>query len=317
MKLNSINSIFAKSVAVLAACAAMNASAGTAPAPKAPAPVAPPSSGSLFDSIGADINAGYDSRYYFRGLWFADNIITTAINLSIPLIGGGQEDGSSLTWGLGAAYIATIETPFNVAATNARTTNGFDYSEFDLYTSLNYNVGWAKFGLQYQYYGYPDSYSGSTNGVNNVATDPEFGIKGAGEVGMTVAVPLGAANIYAGAYHDFQVSGQYFQLGADYNFAVNDWLTIVPAFQTGYGINYYTGNASASTRSALTQWNGSPVGPKSGLTHMLFSISAPVKITKSATFTPYVALNNGLRTRTGLNTTQNEVFWGAKVTVTF
>ena len=57
MKLNRINSIMAKSVATLAACAALNATAGTAPAPKNPAPVAPEPT-SLFDSIGATLDLG-------------------------------------------------------------------------------------------------------------------------------------------------------------------------------------------------------------------------------------------------------------------
>jgi hypothetical protein len=307
MKLNRINSIMAKSVATIAACAALNATAGTAPAPKNPAPVEPAPT-ALFDSIGATLDVAYDSRYYFRGLWFADNIITTALNLSIPLT-------DKLSIGLGGAYISTIETPFN----NPPTLNpsSFDYSEFDLLTSINYNAGWAKFGVQYQYYGYPDSYSGSNNGLNNVATDPEFGIKGAGEVGVTAVIPIGNGNIYTGYYHDFQISGHYFQLGADYTFAVTDWLSIVPSFQTGYGIDYYTGNNAAFTRSALVRWNGQPLGPTSGFTHMTFSVATPVKLTKMATLTPYVALNNSLRLRSGLNATQNEVYWGVKLSLAF
>ncbi|MFM7604149.1 MAG: hypothetical protein ACKO8Z_02990, partial [Prosthecobacter sp.] len=126
MKLNRLNSIMAKSVATLAACAALNATAGTAPAPKNPAPVEPAPS-ALFGSIGATLDAAYDSRYYFRGLWFADNITTTALNLSIPVT-------EKLTWGLGAAYVTSMQTPFEVAG--VASDNGFDYSEYDLYTSL-------------------------------------------------------------------------------------------------------------------------------------------------------------------------------------
>jgi hypothetical protein len=39
----------------------------------------------------------------------------------------------------------------------------------------------------------------------------------------------------------FTIGGQYFQAAVDYTYAVNDWLSIVPAVQAGYGINYYTG----------------------------------------------------------------------------
>jgi len=306
MKLTSITSIMAKSVATIAAFAALNASAGTpAPAPKNPAPPVEPAPSSLFDTIGATLDAAYDSRYYFRGLWFADNIITTTLNVSVPLT-------DSLTWGAGAAYISTVDTPTNAAGALP---GSFDYSEIDVFTSLSYNAGWAKFGVQYQYYFYPDSYGGSTSLGHNFAGDPEFGIKGAGELGLTAAIPLGAANLYFGYYYDFAVGGSYFQAGADYTLAINDWLSIVPAIQTGYGIDYYTGNGSALVNNV-----GLPLGtaPTSGFTHLLASLSAPMKIAKSCTFTPYVAWNHSFGLRTALNaTTHNEVFWGAKFSVAF
>jgi hypothetical protein len=320
MKLNRLNSIMAKSVATLAVCTALNATAGTAPAPKNPAPVEPAPT-ALFDSIGATLDVAYDSRYYFRGLWFADNIVTTALNLSIPVT-------DKLTWGVGAAYISTFDTPFVPAATAplGSADKGFDYSELDLFTSLNYNAGWAKFGVQYQYYYYPDSYAGSSpygvgpgglgTGGPNAGNDPEFGISGAHELGFTMAIPLGAANVYLGYYYDFQVGGSYFQAGADYTFAVTDWLSIVPSLQTGYGIDYYTGHQS----TVLTHLNGqAPFNANtSGFTHLLVSVAAPVKLTKSATFTPYVAWNHSLDLRSSLNLTQhNEVFWGARLSVAF
>ncbi|MFO1486781.1 MAG: hypothetical protein U1F71_25705 [Verrucomicrobiaceae bacterium] len=303
-----MTSIAAKSVAVLAACAALNAQAGTAPA-KGPAPVEPEPS-ALFDSVGASLSAAYDSRYYFRGLWFADNIITTALNLSIPLIGGSGEDGAgALTWGLGAAYIATYQTPFGNPSSNT----AFDYSEYDLYTSLSYDVGFATLGIQYQYYGYPDTYSGSFAGVSNAPGDAELGLTGAHEVGFTVTIPVGAANLYAGYYYDLTVNGQYFQLAADYTIGVNDWFSIVPAVQVGYGIDYYTGTRGptfAAVSPGTTQ--------SSGFTHALVSISTPIQLTKIATLTPYVAWNFGFQTRNYMNATHdNEIFGGVKLSVNF
>lgn len=291
---------------LLALSAASTALAGTsAPAPKNPAAPVESAPSALFDSIGATLDAGYDSRYYYRGLWFADNIVWSSLNLSVPLT-------EKLSLGLGATYISTVQTPFG----NPKNSSGFDYSEIDALASLNYNAGWAKFGVQYLHYFYPDTYSGSfPPGGANGGTDPEFGIKGAGEVGFTVAVPLGAANLYGGYYYDFRVGGSYFQLGADYTWAVNDWLSIVPAVQTGYGIDYYTGNGSALTNNV-----GLPLAnaPRSGFTHLLASISAPMKLTKIATFTPYVAWNHSFDTRSALNfTTHNEVFWGAKLSLAF
>ena len=310
MKLTSINSIIAKSVAILALGSALNATAGTAPAPKAPAPVEPEAA-----SIGAELSAAFDSRYYFRGLWFADNIVSTFLNVSVPLIGGSGEDGAgSLTWGAGAGYISSVETPSG----NPINRKSFDYSEIDVYTSLSYDAGFATFGMQYQYYFYPDSYAGSNLGGAvgaNVPGDSEFGIFGNSELGFTVAKSIGGLNLGLGYYYDLTIGGSYGQFSADYSIAVTDWLSIVPAFQLGYGNDYYTGNRSG----VLGQIN-QPLDTRfrtSGLTHMLFSIAAPMQITKSATFTPYVALNSSQALRASLNTARNEIFWGAKIAVSF
>jgi hypothetical protein len=316
MKPKSMTSFIAKSVTVLAACAALNASAGTSAPVKNPVPVEE-KSGSLFESIGATFDAGYDSRYYFRGLWFADNIMWTALNISVPIT-------DKLTWGIGGAYINSAGTPFpnngSTGAVGQYSKQGFQYSEVDAITNLAYDAGWAKFGMQYQYYFYPDNYGGAFNGTPNALNDPEFALKGAGELGWTVAVPIKGFNIYAGYYYDFRISGQYISLGADYTFAVTDWLSIVPSVNTGFGIDYYTGNGSGSIPG------GGVVGNKgqsmqnaatSGFTHVLYTLAVPVKLTKSVTWTSYVALNHGEKLRTQLNATQNELYWGTKLSFAF
>lgn len=304
MKPNRMTSIIAKSVAVLAACAALNASAGTAPA-KAPVPPPEPEPGALFDSIGATLSVGYDSRYYFRGLWFSDNIITSALNLAIPLIGGSSEDAGSLTLNLGAAYVATFESP-QTGVTN----NAFDYSEFDLVAGLSYDAGFGIFGIQYQYYGYPDSFSGSVNGVGFSGGDPELGINGANEVGITALFPIGSLNLSFGYFYDLTIGGSYAQAAVDYTIPVTDWLSIVPAVQTGYGNDYYTGTRGTAFAGVQTQ--------SSGFTHLLASISTPIKLTKIATLTPYVAWNFAFQTRNYMNATHdNEIFGGVKLSVAF
>ncbi len=306
MKPKSMTSFIAKSVTVLAACAALNASAGTSAPVKNPVPVEE-KSGALFESIGATFDAGYDSRYYFRGLWFADNIMWTALNISVPIT-------DKLTWGIGGAYINTAGTPARGSK------SGFQYSEVDAITNLSYDAGWAKFGMQYQYYFYPDNYSGSFGGLSNATNDPEFALKGAGELGWTVAVPIKGFNIYAGYYYDLRISGSYISLGADYTFAVTDWLSIVPSVNTGFGIDYYTGNGGASVPgNAFTGNKGQSMdqGPTSGFTHVLYTLAVPVKLTKSVTWTSYVAMNHGERLRTQLNTTQNEIYWGTKLSFAF
>jgi len=56
----------------------------------------------------------------------------------------------------------------------------------------------------------------------------------------------------------------------------------------------------------------------SGFTHTLFSLAAPIKLTKSATLTPYAAWNFAWQTRNYMNATHdNEIFGGVKLSLAF
>ncbi len=286
MKLKSMTSVITKSALVLAACASLNSFAGTsAPSGKA---VLPPvvEDGALFDTIGATLEVGYDSRYYFRGLWFADNTTWSGLSLSVPLT-------EQLSLGFGALYTSTVDTP-------AAGANDFDYSELDLSTSLTYDAGFAKLGLVYTHYEFFDGFSGSNAGVRNAGG--ELNVGGVEEVGATIATSVGPVNLYGGFYYDFTIGASYAEIGADAPIAINSWLSLVPAVKMGYGFtNYYT--------VLGTQ--------QSGLTHVIPSLSAPIKLTKSATLTPYVAYNISLDARHTNNAQDSEFFGGVKLGVTF
>lgn len=296
--MKSMTSVITKSALVLAACASMNAFAG--PSAKAPAPAPEPENNALFDTLGATLEVGYDSRYYFRGLWFADNTVWTGLNISIPLT-------EQLSLGLGALYTTTVET---TTTNNTLLNNGvgdFDYSELDLSASLTYDAGFAKFGLVYTHYEFFDTFSGSSSagglGYNSNGVD-EGALTGADEVGLTVATSVGPVNLYGGYFYDFRIGGQYFEVGADLPIEITPWLSIVPAVKTGYALNYYTDGVNAASTP-------------SGFSHVIPSVSAPIKLTKTATLTPYVAYNISLGARHTLNTQDSEFFGGVKLGVTF
>ena len=284
MKLKSMTSVITKSAIVLAACASMNAFAGTSAPAKGVTPTVE-EGGALFDTLGATLEVGYDSRYYFRGLWFADNTTWAGVSLSVPLT-------EKLSLGFGALYTSTVDT-------TAAGANDFDYSELDLSTSLTYDAGFAKLGLVYTHYEFFDGFSGSNAGVRNGAG--ELNVGGVEEVGATIATSVGPVNLYGGFYYDFTIGASYAEVGADAPIAINSWLSLVPAVKAGYGFtNYYTFG-----------------GHQSGLTHVIPSLSAPIKLTKTATLTPYVAYNISLDTRHLNNTQDSEFFGGVKLGVTF
>ena len=284
MKLKSMTSVITKSAIVLAACASMNAFAGTSAPAKGVTPTVE-EGGALFDTLGATLEVGYDSRYYFRGLWFADNTTWAGVSLSVPLT-------EKLSLGFGALYTSTVDT-------TAAGANDFDYSELDLSTSLTYDAGFAKLGLVYTHYEFFDGFSGSNAGVRNGGG--ELNVGGVEEVGATIATSVGPVNLYGGFYYDFTIGASYAEIGADAPIAINSWLSLVPAVKAGYGFtNYYTFG-----------------GHQSGLTHVIPSLSAPIKLTKTATLTPYVAYNISLDTRHLNNTQDSEFFGGVKLGVTF
>ncbi len=233
-------------------------------------------------SVTATADISFDSRYYFRGLWFADNILTTTINVTVPL-------ADKLTLGLGGSYIKDMATPYG---------GSFDYQERDLFGSLTYDAGFAKFGLVYTQYGFPKGFSGSLDG-KFIGTG-ESNVNGAEEVGFTVSAPVGAVNASAGAYYDLRIGASYFQLGFDTSVELTSMISIVPAIAAGYGLgDYYTGGTSTG-----------------GFTHLIPSLSAPIKLSKSATLTPYAAYNISGDQRRG-NSTNSEAFGGVKVSVSF
>ena len=292
MKLKSMTSVITKSALVLAACASLNAFAGSPAPSKAVAPVVE-EPGALFDTVGATLEVGYDTRYYFRGLWFADNTVWSGLSLSVPL-------SEKLTLGLGALYTTTVET--TAGNTSPFGQGDFDYSELDLMTSLTYDAGFAKFGLVYTHYEFFDGFSGTNGGIPNGTN--EGNITGADEVGITVASTLGPVNVYGGFYYDFRIGGSYAEVGADLPIEITPWLSIVPAVRMGYGFDYYTTGVVEGV-------------PSGGWTHILPSVSAPIKLTKSATLTPYIAYNISMDSRHRLNTQNNEIFGGVKLSVSF
>jgi hypothetical protein len=281
---------------LLSASSGLSALAGTPVAPATVTPV-PVSDASLLDTIGATLEVGYDSRYYHRGLWLADNMTWAGLNVQVPL-------SEKLSLGFSAFYTSTVQT---LIPNGLGGDNELNYSELDLSTSLTYDFGFAKAGLVYTHYEYFNTFTGSTGGVS--WGDGEGAVRGVNEVGLTLAKTVGPVNLYAGFYYDFTIGGSYFEVGADMPYKVTSWMSVVPAIKMGYGLDYYTNGMIPA---------GSPVSaPSSGFTHILPSLSVPIKLTPTAFLTPYIAYNISLGARHGLNTQDSEFFGGVKLSVSF
>ena len=289
-----MTSLLVKSAAALAVSTSMSFAgvSGKAPVPPPP-PIEEPSA--LFDTIGATLSVGYDSRNYYRGLWFNDDSVWVDLNVDIPLT-------EALTFNVGMFYLDSFSNaPGNFAAPVLAP---FDYSELDIYAGLSYDLGFGTLGLSFTQYFFPNGFSGTTGGVNAGAgaAQNEFGIQSATEIGATFGTSFYGFDWDIGYYYDFRIGGNYAETNLSYEIPVTPWMSLIPAFQMGYGNNYY---------SLLP-------APTSGLTHYQFVLSAPIALTPTTSLTPYVSwIMEGRARQTQNATNGSEIFGGVSLSVSF
>ena len=310
MKFNNMASLLVKSVAALAVSASMSY-AGVSGKGVVPPPPPAPEPAALFDTIGATLSTGYTTRNYFRGLWISDNTVSAALDLAVPLT-------EQVTWNLGALWMTNLDDDgnhFNFARVAPPGVTSFDYSRYDLYTSLDYDLGFGTLSAGYRHYFYPNSFSGSMNGaaaVIGAGGYPDFGVKDAGELSVVFGTSFVGFDWNVGYYYDFRVGGSYYETNLSYEIPVTPWMSLVPAFQAGYGNDYYSGGGNQTNATI----NGN--GVSSGFTHFTFTLGAPIALTPTAALTPYISWISSDRTRNYLNNSaNNEIFGGVSLSVSF
>jgi hypothetical protein len=114
-----------------------------------------------------------------------------------------------------------------------------------------------------------------------------------------------------GYWYDFRIGGHYIESSADCPIELTSWLSVVPSVSAGYGSDYYS---YASVGNA-----------QSGFTTVRPALAFPVKITESATFTPYAAMNLSGAARYSMNPNglsnadegRNDFYFGGKMSVSF
>jgi len=246
----------------------------------------------LFETLNAELASGYDSEYYFRGLWFSSDNVWTAVSTNIGLT-------ETVSLDLFSYYTDSTTTNGPLGAGNP-----LNYNELDLGAALNYDAGFANFALGYTYYRFFNGFFGNrapwpgTNYVQGYAH----------EVGLTGSKSVGPVNVTLGYFYDMTIAASYLQGSVDTEIPVTPWMSIVPSATIGYGLGgYYTFNTLGENADA---WN-----------HVLFNLAFPISLTPSATLTPYAAANLSMRGREASNrgsgVSTNDFFGGAALSVTF
>ena len=158
--------------------------------------------------VALDLTAGYDSEYYYRGLWFSND--NTWFNL------GASKKLSDTTTASALAYYTAD--------------SGSTYQELDLGASLAYDAGFATLTAGYTYFFFFDGYSATGLGQSF-----------AHEVYVSAAKTLGPVNVTATYAYDFYVNASYAELAVDKTFTINDTTSLVLKAAAGYSIGgYYT-----------------------------------------------------------------------------
>lgn len=234
--------------------------------------------------VALDLTAGYDSEYYYRGLWFSNQ--NAWYNL------GASKKLSDTTTVNALAYYTSSNDRRSV------------YQELDLGANIAYDAGFATLTAGYTYFFFFNGYAG--NG---------FGQTFAQEFYVSAAKTLASVNFTATYAYDLYVDASYAEIAADKTFALTDSTSLVLKAAAGYSIGGYYTSFNAG---------GYNIGGESVWTHVGLTASLPIALSKSATLTPYIAYNISGAGRTETNTVNtslgaedDQFFFGASIKAVF
>jgi hypothetical protein len=158
-----------------------------------------------------------------------------------------------------------------------------DYTELDVLPSVTWDAGFAEITAGYAGYIYPRGSFGGNEGI-----DDEH------EANLTIAKGFGFVEVSAMAAYNFDRDGTYLELGVSKSFELCAAAALDLSVAVGYSANYFS---------------------EDGFTHVLVTLGLPIKLTETATLTPYIAGNLPLEV---LDENQdNEIFGGVALAVSF
>jgi hypothetical protein len=250
--------------------------AATGLAQTAAAPAASP--------VSYDLTAGYDSEYYYRGLWFSNQ---------------------NAWYNIGASKKLSDKTTVNALAyyTSSNDRRSL-YQELDLGASVAYDAGFATLTAGYTYFFFFNGYTG--NGLGQTFASEFF---------VSAAKTVGPVNVTATYAYDLYIDAGYAEVAVDKSFALNDSTSLVLKATAGYSLGGYYTNFTTGPFNT---------GTESVWTHLGLNASLPIALSKTATLTPYIAYNMSGAGRTETNTANevygskdDQLFFGVSLKAVF
>jgi hypothetical protein len=153
------------------------------------------------------------------------------------------------------------------------------FHELDLYGAILADLGPVTVGAKYTAYLY----------------DGDADLEDINEVGIIATTTIGPVDLLGGAYYDDATDGFYFEVGVSHAFEVTDRISIVPAALISFADDYY----------GVSSFN-----------HIKVAVSVPIKLTSTATLTPYIAGNFPLEDLEDAGE-EDRVYGGVALSVSF
>lgn len=243
--------------------------------------------GGVTEGLSGELYAGYDTEYFYRGLWFGGDNAWTGVDFSKTLCDG-------ITGSFGAYYLDTVADTFQ------------NYSESGLSATLSWDTGAGTIDAGFTYFTFQNGFDGVSFPSIAAAGPFRGGQSDASEFSLTYSTEdFYGFSGYVQAVWDVRIDAGYLEAGlaqsVDFGFASLDLSAAV-----GYSVDgYYTAGVDA----------------ENGFTHALFSAALPIQLTETLTLTPHISANYSMESRDGLNNSfgQNDfqVFGGASLSVAF
>jgi len=254
MKLNQPSLILALSLAatsVFAGTVSSSKDPGPSPLPPQPAP-------SVLDGY---VEVGFDSTYFYRGLFKANSVIEASAGITIPL---GQR----------------IDLSFGAWDGHSFTRNNFD--ELRLSADLDYKFSqYLDAGVGYIWYNEGDvnNRPGFGNGNRDTYDSNEVNAHVTGHFGIVDVTALYARNFGSDADFAGVHGGQsnYVEVNAKAKIAINNTFSLVPSAVVGYGENREFPSRFATIDR--------------GVYFVGLRLDAPIRLTDHASLVPYIAVN--------------------------
>lgn len=203
-------------------------------------------------SHGITLEAGYHTHYLYRGVLFGENWVDGGVDFTLPLT-----EATRLDLDARYGFLAGEDSVLNdLAGTD------LSYQRMELGASVVTNLGDIELGAGYRYYWHDGD-------LANILEDSH-------EVGVMAATQLGMVTLGLGAHYDITNEGWYLEARAATEIKICDMLSFVPSVGIGYAIDY--------------DWQlVSDASQLDGFTAVSLSLSAPIKVTKNLTITPYIS----------------------------